>query len=591
MKIPVDIQRAIQAYYAERATPDDVLALEAWFRENEAHLRAFAEHGMIEWQMLCEHEKADAAAILTMLREAEQNAEPDFSLLDAPPFETPASGIDRRSTSFRELVSLAGYVVSEQLRPRVTVAASLAAVLAVGLVLMLVLVGPDEVTDSPGSPDLTVSTPSEPTKPVGFVVATLTAEHDAVWDRRPGQDLYPGQRFTLISGFAEITTLRGAKALLQAPATIETIYSDNAIRLHRGKLVGRCETPGSKGFVVHTPGVDVVDLGTEFGVEVDQASGCTVLVMSGSVRVQPTEASPHAFEPVVLRQDDARRVDPETGGLETIAVTEAPVFYADPSQSYFAAVMAAEPVAYWRFDEARAGEIVNAAAPGRHDLRVVGSAMIDRTGLFGNAGRIDRLADSLGFFQMDGELDEVSDQDTLTFECWFRAETVHHGTLLSFYQEGFGKIKHVVHIELQPDYDTSARGNSGWMKQAVRFADCSEPSFNAAAGTNIYSNDPYSLGSWHHVVAVKESGRIRLYLDGELTAESDTGRDIAADAKISLGLVQVTPTPAKDPTQDPNRPLHGWIDEVAVYSRALDANEIRAHWSLGKGLSNVFGKE
>ena len=69
-----------------------------------------------------------------------------------------------------------------------------------------------------------------PDQPGPRVLATT--EHDAVWDRQPGEDLYAGQRLTLTQGFAEITTTRGAVAILEAPVTIELLNNDNALRLH-----------------------------------------------------------------------------------------------------------------------------------------------------------------------------------------------------------------------------------------------------------------------------------------------------------------------------------------------------------------------
>ncbi|CAN0371486.1 unnamed protein product, partial [Ectocarpus sp. 4 AP-2014] len=93
-----------------------------------------------------------------------------------------------------------------------------------------------------------------------------------------GSALYAGDRLTLTAGYAEITTKGGAIAIFEAPTTIEMIDHENALLLHRGKLVGICETESSKGFVVRTPHLNVTDLGTRFGVVcVDRATRTTVL--------------------------------------------------------------------------------------------------------------------------------------------------------------------------------------------------------------------------------------------------------------------------------------------------------------------------
>lgn len=282
MNIPEHIQQAIQAYYAERATDDDIAALEQWFREDELNVKAFAEHGMIEWQMLNEHEKADATAILTVLREAEDKAEPDFSLLSLPASDFTTIDPAERSVSIHDLYKLTGYLAAKGLRTKAALIGSIAAVIVLGVVLYLAVFGFG--SDSPETPEIADDTTNKPTIESPSIVATLTDEHDAEWDRRPGEDLYAGQRFTLTGGFAEITTARNAVAILEAPATIELTHHDNAIQLHNGKLVGICETKSSKGFLVRTPHMDIVDLGTRFSVESSKAGNIELYVFEGEVK-------------------------------------------------------------------------------------------------------------------------------------------------------------------------------------------------------------------------------------------------------------------------------------------------------------------
>lgn len=161
------------------------------------------------------------------------------------------------------------------------------------------------VTENP------VVSPERPTNSLTprAAVATLTAEHDAVWDRRPGQDLFAGQRFSLTEGFAEITTARGAKAILEAPATIELTDSDNAIRLHTGKLVGICETESSIGFLVRTPSAHIVDIGTSFGVQVSDDKVTTLQVYKGQVQIAPITQDARAGQPVSVLAGQATQSD------------------------------------------------------------------------------------------------------------------------------------------------------------------------------------------------------------------------------------------------------------------------------------------
>nr|MBX2852806.1 hypothetical protein [Phycisphaeraceae bacterium] len=242
MTIPTHIQQAIQAYYAERATPEDIAALEDWFREDEAHIKVFAEHGMIEWQILCQQEKADATAILTMLREAEDSAEADTVTLLGE-VDAPAAKV-----SAHDYAEAGRYLFGQAIEHKRAIYAAcsaIAAVLLIALTLVFVFSGgqDDPVVDPLANTPLW-DTPTPKHLPV---VATLTDEVGAQWrsDDKPvpmsmGAQLVAFERYTLTHGFAEITTRRGAKALLQAPCTIELTDHDNAIRLHSGKLVGKC---------------------------------------------------------------------------------------------------------------------------------------------------------------------------------------------------------------------------------------------------------------------------------------------------------------------------------------------------------------
>lgn len=176
---------------------------------------------------------------------------------------------------------------------------SLAAVVAIALLLVVVFTGPN------GSPPIAQDTNEpgtiSPTAPpaISPIVATLTAERDAVWDRRPGGDLYAGQRLTLTQGFAEIRTKRGAVVYLEAPATIGFLDHENAVYLYAGKLVGFCDTVFSKGFTVKTDHAEVIDLGTEFGVSV-RGQQTQVHVYQGEVTVAPKRVDGFVREPLRL---------------------------------------------------------------------------------------------------------------------------------------------------------------------------------------------------------------------------------------------------------------------------------------------------
>ena len=104
------------------------------------------------------------------------------------------------------------------------------------------------------------------------VVATIKATENASWESTlptaPGSELIPGE-MTLTSGLATIQFRSGAEMTLEAPAQLSLETAMRA-RLHSGAAV--MEVPESAtGFILETPDGKVIDHGTSFAVNVDEA--------------------------------------------------------------------------------------------------------------------------------------------------------------------------------------------------------------------------------------------------------------------------------------------------------------------------------
>jgi hypothetical protein len=138
-----------------------------------------------------------------------------------------------------------------------------------------------------------------------------------------------GDRFALSSGLMEITYDTGAKVILQGPVTYE-VESTAGGFLSVGKLTARVEKRSeirdrkseirnqkspdlwpltSDLFAIRTPTAIVTDLGTEFGVEVDQSGATQSHVFRGSVRVQELSADGTVTDAShVLHENQSARV-------------------------------------------------------------------------------------------------------------------------------------------------------------------------------------------------------------------------------------------------------------------------------------------
>ncbi len=140
-----------------------------------------------------------------------------------------------------------------------------------------------KLPEAPGPATDVADRNSQSNRPM--TVATLTASEDAVW--RDGSQL-PSKLLAgelhLEKGNVEITMADGAVIRLVAPVDIQ-LDSPAQVTLNRGDLTG-VVPPEAVGFVVQTPISRIVDLGTEFGVLVDENGATDVRVIRGEVEVK-----------------------------------------------------------------------------------------------------------------------------------------------------------------------------------------------------------------------------------------------------------------------------------------------------------------
>ena len=130
-------------------------------------------------------------------------------------------------------------------------------------------------------------------------VATLIEAENCRWDgsdlpTAEGARLSPGT-LALAEGMATIQFDSGATVTLEAPTTLE-VDSAMRCRLLDGSVVA--DVPESAhGFTIDTEKLEVIDLGTKFGVTASEAGGSHVFVFDGEVKVREGDAeeAQHVF--------------------------------------------------------------------------------------------------------------------------------------------------------------------------------------------------------------------------------------------------------------------------------------------------------
>jgi hypothetical protein len=142
-------------------------------------------------------------------------------------------------------------------------------------------------------------------------VAWLVNAQDCRWaaaeSEMPGRDMRAGKLLRLQAGLAEIEFDRGARVILQGPAEF-VLVSGSEARLVHGTLTAHVPTT-ARGFTILSPRGKVVDLGTEFGLSVDDDGQTTVRVFNGLVAAFPLSSEPQNRSPVTIAQDQTARID------------------------------------------------------------------------------------------------------------------------------------------------------------------------------------------------------------------------------------------------------------------------------------------
>ncbi|XZE19693.1 VCBS domain-containing protein [Pirellulaceae bacterium SH449] len=143
---------------------------------------------------------------------------------------------------------------------------------------------------------------------------------------------------------------------------------------------------------------------------------------------------------------------------------------------------------------------------------------------------------------------------------WARPDSIHRGAVVTLYNgTGQGSL-----IEFQLD------GN-------LRFLN--RPNGGTVGGDNIIVNLPdYANGDWMQVTAVRAGTEMFLYVNGEMVGSAATTSGMWADLDYNIGRLQDT---------NPIRAFNGGIDRVAIFDRALTAEEIAQEATVRVGTATT----
>jgi len=219
------------------------------------------------------------------------------------------------------------------------------------------------------------------------------------------------------------------------------------------------------------------------------------------------------------------------------------------SRRYFDAVMADEPIAYWRFEEEQ-GDFENEIDRDR-PLSPEAGVLHDARGAVGSGAGFD------GDVSADaGDHFAFADDHDMTLEVWAWAPR----------PSGAAHYQHLVGKRQVAGGNTNGYSLSLDTVPQLSFSRLQGTGSRNAEGAMIFE-------SFVHIVATfdKKSGVSTLYING-----------VEAEKKLDAGVINI-PSTAGEPFRvagSSNVRFKGTLDELALYEYALSEDQVKAHYNV-----------
>ena len=228
--------------------------------------------------------------------------------------------------------------------------------------------------------------------------------------------------------------------------------------------------------------------------------------------------------------------------------------------AYTNAILADNPIHYYRFEETHTqqpakdavGGAPNGDQPGTFTPGVT-AGQPSASSLLGNTAQFDGSSQAL----VDLGTPFHPASGAISIEAWVNLDADAPADFLSIVARWDGSY------ELDVNNTSGALGD-GRLNLVTR-----------NDGTNAFgiagSNDPMSMGEWHHVVGVFENGMLEVFVDGQSVGTGDTG-EVASlqDAGTTLFIGSNRDGSSFN--------WKGFIDEVAFYDYALTELQVESHF-------------
>jgi ferric-dicitrate binding protein FerR (iron transport regulator) len=421
--------------------------------------------------------------------------------------------------------------------------------------------------------------------PTSNAVALLNKAVDAQWNKagqipQSGAPLEPGL-LQLESGLAQLVFYSGARVVVEGPAEVQIVTQDRVI-CRRGRLTA--DVPAqARGFRVETPHSTVTDLGASFALDVKERL-TELHVFKGAVKLQsgrnatehhfgegagavvessnalrPIKANPAAFASLFDLQEKSLATQALRYNRWRVASER---LNRDPSLLVRFDFEDAKPTR-WQLENVcnrKRSEAMNSAT-------IVGCQWVQGRWPGKRAIEFQGVSDRV-------RLNVPGHFEALTLAAWIRVQGLDRKLNSLFVSDGFdaGTVHWLVRHDGVLGLTIVGEGSGN---------------YQIVTSPSVLTLDKF--GMWLHLAVVLDgrSGRVVHYVNG--LPVSEKALRIKPPYRIGtgeLGNWNARGFPGNDPFMIRN--FSGAMDEFCLFSRALNAGEVRDLYSEGKPEPDAF---
>jgi len=412
-------------------------------------------------------------------------------------------------------------------------------------------------------------------EPVASGFGVLAEHSQASWEDGQGLgrgDLLPKDKLKLQSGVAQLDLFSGVSVIVEGEAEFE-ILSTMEMAVEKGKVRAVVPEP-ARGFRIRTASGEVVDLGTEFALDVTP-DGAEVYVLDGEIEYHPQS------QPMRLMRG-GESVRWTAGSLENLpSQPERFTGLEDLSESREAKrrtwlehsrELREDPrlLAYFPMNQGGGGnrQLIDESGQERHGAIVRAQRASDRWEQPG--GGLD--------FSPTGSrvrLNIPGQHGSLTFSCWVRIDSLDRLYNSLFLTDG--------HELGEPHWQIMDDGRLFFSVKKFEKAK-GRPDKHAFYSPPIWN--PGMSGQWMMIDTVYdlENAEVTHYIDGEAISREPIPSDYRVETvKIRAVSIGDWSEPAYRKTPEfAVRNLNGAIDEFAIFGAALSEAEIAWMYEAGR---------